>query len=60
MPIFWKAVAVRYLEGINLKVVAAAANVMVPLRTQNRAFFEMHRMLDDYSEKDVVKKFVYK
>ena len=39
IPTFWKAVC--YLEGINLKVIAATADGASP----NRRFFRMHKYL---------------
>ena len=48
MLIFWKAV--RYLESINLKVIAATADGASP----NRKFFKMHKKLDGGSGKNII------
>ena len=48
MPIFWQAI--KYLERINLKVIAATADGA----SQNRKFFKMHKYLCGDSEADVI------
>ena len=48
MPIFWQAI--KYLERVNLKVIAATAN----RASQNRKFFRMHKYLCGDSDADVI------
>ena len=48
MPIFWQAV--KYLEKINLKVIAATADGA----SQNRKFFRMHKNLVGDSDTKIV------
>ena len=48
MPIFWQAV--KYLEKINLKVIAATADRV----SQNRKFFRMHKHIVGDSDTEIV------
>ena len=48
MPIFWQAI--KYLEKINLKVIAATADGA----SQNRKFFRWHKHLVGDSESEIV------
>ena len=48
MPIFWQAV--KYLEKINLKVIAATADGA----SQKRKFFRMHKHLVGDSDTEIV------
>ena len=48
MPMFWQAV--KYLERINLKVIAATADGA----SQNRKFFRMHKYLCGDTDADVI------
>ena len=48
MPIFWQAI--KYLERINLKVIAATANRV----SQNRKSFRMHKYFCGDTDGDVI------
>ena len=48
MSMFWQAV--KYLERVNLKVIAATAD----RASQNRKFFRMHKYLCSDSDADVI------
>ena len=48
MPIFWQAV--KYLEKINLKVIAATEDGA----SKNRNFFRMHKHLVGDSDTEIV------
>ena len=48
MPIFWQAI--KYLEKINLKVIAATADGT----SQNRKFFRIHKYLCGDTDADVI------
>ena len=53
MPIFWQAV--KYLEKINLKVIAATADGT----SQNREIFRMHKHLVGDSDTVCIKQKIF-